>query len=474
MADLINILRCTYMGPGEGVGDEVLIVSDLSKVPYSRIMMNGNDITSEVENGGGWAQVSGSYFTVDFYLTGDTIGARAFEYLGYESQKLIGVNVPSIVKKLGSYTFANNAYLTDIILNEGLEDIGYNEPGEEYTGRTFEGITRADVTVPSTVRHIGQNSFYNWNEFQYILFTRETPPTIDDDGQGTLGQGAAKILVPPGTTNAYKAAVLGMYWPYIEEYDPNVTNKSIANAYAGEDGVMKIYLGANLIYSYATCSQIGMCGDVPNCYPCTCADEGRCGDYPNCHECTCEETYDEGTEDYCNCVGGFWDGEECHTDWNCTDNWEDMGYSSEYDCNCTRYGDCHSCDEYGECGDYPNCYECEPEEPCAGMEQDIADCEARGGSWDYVNCGCNEPEDPCEGYEEGSQEKCECEGRYWYADECHDEPEPEPEPTCEEQGLCDDGEGNCYECEEEGCNGDPECECNEQGGTWDGEECQFE
>lgn len=404
MADLINILRCTYSGPGEGVGVGVPIASNLSKIPYSRIMMNGNDITSEVENNGGWAQVSGAHFVVDFYLTGDTIGVRAFDNCSTDLSRLIGINVPSIVKKLGSYTFTNNAYLTDIILNEGLEDIGFNEAGEEYTGRTFEALSRADVTVPSTVRHIGQNSFYNWEYPHYIHFMSETPPTIDDNGEGTLGQGAAKILVPPGTTNAYKAAVPGMYWPYIEEFDPNVTNKSIVNVYAGEDGVMKIYLGTSLIYSCATCSQIGMCGDVPNCRPCTCADEGRCGDYPNCHECTCEETYDEGTEDYCNCVGGYWDGSECHTDWNCADNWEDMGYTSEYDCNCSRYGDCHSCDEQGLCGDYPDCHEC----------------------------------------------------------------------TCEEQGLCDDGEGNCVECEEEGCNGDPECECNEQGGTWDGEECQFE
>ena len=52
---------------------------------------------------------------MDFYLTGDTIGVRAFEYLGYECQKLLGVNVPSIVKKLGSYTFASNGDLRDVV-----------------------------------------------------------------------------------------------------------------------------------------------------------------------------------------------------------------------------------------------------------------------------------------------------------------------------------------------------------------------
>ena len=432
MADLINILRCTYKGPGEGVGDEVLIVSDLSKVPYSRIMMNGNDITSEVENAGGWAQVSGSYFTVDFYLTGDTIGVRAFEYLGYECQKLIGVNVPSIVKKLGSYTFASNGDLRDVVLNEGLQDIGFNEAGEEYTGRTFENIGPANIIIPSTVRHIGQNSFYGFGYGQTILFLSETPPTIDDNGEGTFGQSGAKFLVPRGTVEAYKQA-LGTDWGYADsvyEFDPNVTNKSIANAYAGEDAVMKIYLGTNLIYSCATCSQIGLCGGAPNCRPCTCADKGRCGDYPDCHDCTCEEQYEEGTEDYCNCVGGYWDGSECHTDWNCADNWEDMGYTSEYDCNCSRYGDCHSCDEQGECGEYPDCYACEPEDPCAGMEQEYEDCINGGGVWDAGTCTCQPSDpcvenpcscDPCLCVEPGTEDECICQGGSWDGENCNTE-----------------------------------------------------
>ena len=54
--------------------------------------------------------------------------------------------------------------------------------------------------------------------------------------------------------------------------------------------------------------------------------------------------------------------------------------------------------------------------------------------------------DPCEDLGgESTQEGCECQGRYWYNDTCNDE--PAPEPSCEDQGLCDDGEGNCVECE---------------------------
>lgn len=403
MADLINILRCTYKGPGEGFGAGVPIVSDLSKVPYSRIMMNGNDVTSEAENNGGWVQVSGSYFIVDFYLTGDTIGARAFRNNNTSISQLVGVNVPSIVKKLGSYTFAENTYLTDIILNEGLEDIGFNEAGEEYTGRTFEGISVANVVIPSTVRHIGQNSFYDWTEPYYILFMSETPPTIDDNGEGTLGHGTAKIFVPPGTTNAYKSAMRDWYWPYIEEFDPNITNKSIYNAYAGEDAVMEIYLGTNLIYSCATCNQIGLCGDVPNCYPCTCGDFYMCGDYPDCHECTCEEQYEEGTQELCECQGKYWYDDECH----------------------------------------------EPEDPCAEcVSQDDSQecCECAGGTWEddgEGNYSCVFPQDNCDWWDRNgysSYEDCMCQN---FGTDCEEEGcNGDPECECNEQGGTWDGE-NC-------------------------------
>lgn len=113
-------------------------------------------------------------------------------------------------------------------------------------------------------------------------------------------------------------------------------------------------------------------------------------------------------------------------------------------------------------------------------------CSCAGGTWDPVNQECipapcsdrglcgDDPYDchecTCEEqYEEGTQELCECQGKYWYNDTCNDE--PESEPTCEDQGLCDDGEGNCVECDE--CGGDPECECNAESGYnwWEADTC---
>lgn len=110
----------------------------------------------------------------------------------------------------------------------------------------------------------------------------------------------------------------------------------------------------------------------------SCQERGLCGDDPtDCHICTCEEQYSDPA-DICNyCEGGYWWGDECH--------------------------------------DEP-----EPEEPCAGMEQDIADCNDRGGTWDYGMCMCNEPEpeDPCL-RPASPQEECECTGGVWDGENCN-------------------------------------------------------
>lgn len=79
-----------------------------------------------------------------------------------------------------------------------------------------------------------------------------------------------------------------------------------------------------------------------------------------------------------------------------------------------------TCAERGLCGDDPtNCHECTCEEQ-------------------YT--------DPAA--------ICDCEGGYYWGDECHDEPEPEPDP-------CEDP------------NRQEECDCVQQGGTWSGSECQM-
>ena len=197
----------------------------------------------------------------------------------------------------------------------------------------------------------------------------------------------------------------------------------------------------------------------------SCAQRGLCGDDPtDCHVCTCEESYPGDPAAICDCEGGYYWGDECH--------------------------------------DEP-----EPEEPCAGMEEEEAACVAHGGEWDIANCMCIEP-DPCEGYE--TQEECDCvqQGGTWEGSECvmsSDDPcGGDPECECNQESDYNWWDGdtchNCYDeweslgysspedcaCDKRGedsvCQeSDPcagygsleECECAQQGGTWSGSECQM-
>ena len=145
------------------------------------------------------------------------------------------------------------------------------------------------------------------------------------------------------------------------------------------------------------------------CIPAPCSDRGLCGDDPyDCHECTCEESYPGDPASICGCEGGYYWGDECHE-------------------------------------------EPEPEDPCEGYEsQEECECVQQGGSWEGSECVMPQT---CEDmYEEGTQELCECQGRFWYDDGCHDE--LEPENPCEEY--------------DEGSPSREECECIQQGGSWEG------
>lgn len=62
------------------------------------------------------------------------------------------------------------------------------------------------------------------------------------------------------------------------------------------------------------------------------------------------------------------------------------------------------------------------------------------------------------------QECCELEGCNWENNECNC-------PTCEELSMCG-VYPDCYPCGED-CDGDLECECMQQGGFWNGEDCEW-
>lgn len=83
-----------------------------------------------------------------------------------------------------------------------------------------------------------------------------------------------------------------------------------------------------------------------------------------------------------------------------------------------------------------------------GLYWDVraGECEDNGGCWDYENHEC---------LDDSTQAGCECQGKYWYDDSCHDEPEPGPSES-EEENPCDDWEGNGYSSYED-------CTCQNYG-----------
>ena len=221
--------------------------------------------------------------------------------------------------------------------------------------------------------------------------------------------------------------------------------------YFEDTEIIKMYKNGEVIYQAVTQSSGS---PEPEQY---CSDSGLCGDYPNCHECTCEEIYDDPA-DICDCEGKYWYNDTCNDEAEPSDPCDECVSQddSQECCECaggtwTEVGPdewvCISdCQSMGMCGDYPDCYECEPEETCEDQ-----------GLCDDMMGGCVPCTDPCEEYEEGSQEECECRGGMWDGETCN---EPEPDPCVEDPCSC--AEPGSQE----------ECDC--QGGTWDGEECQFE
>lgn len=82
------------------------------------------------------------------------IGERAFNLCN--ASELV---IPSSVKSIGANAFYNNYYLTSLTLNEGLEKIGEGAFRNGETPYTYEYIKEYSLTLPSTVKEIGERAF---------------------------------------------------------------------------------------------------------------------------------------------------------------------------------------------------------------------------------------------------------------------------------------------------------------------------
>lgn len=155
---------------------------------------------------------------VTYHLTGNTIGARAFDQI---SSHVTKIEIYGGVEYLGSYSFngiSNDKFTgeMEIILHEGLKEIGYNDGGSDgYLGRTFEAITGCThVIIPSTVTLVNTNSFANF-ENRIFEFKGTTPPTFSMAERNDLGY-LPSVYVPDQALEAYQD-VLGDYVYHINE-----------------------------------------------------------------------------------------------------------------------------------------------------------------------------------------------------------------------------------------------------------------
>ena len=210
-------------------------------------------------------------------LTSDTIESGA-----YQRQHIVSVEVPGIVRVIGGYAFCDNNHLANIVLNEGLERI---------EGQAFQHGVYTEITIPSTVRHIGNNSFNISIEQSFDQHTLAItclaiePPQLEDPEGITFGnRELLQIYVPDESVSAYQAA----WRDYADKIQGGahpiymLTNLDITAAYVGVDAVAKVYLGSDVVWEMAPSD------------PC----EGLTG------------------ESLCNCQGRYWWGGECHDEPN--------------------------------------------------------------------------------------------------------------------------------------------------------------
>jgi len=159
-----------------------------------------------------YAFYQSSIQSVAFPPTVESIGQYAF------SQSNIGaeLRVPGTVKNLGKYAFNSCKQLTKVVLEEGVETIGWH---------TFSGPI-ATLMLPTTITFIssmaidpyvnaeGSSGLFTPEGDLYVYSRAEVPAVINEFAFYYLFW-ECHIVVPYGTIPAYKAE-LG--WSYFGEY----------------------------------------------------------------------------------------------------------------------------------------------------------------------------------------------------------------------------------------------------------------
>lgn len=146
-----------------------------------------------------------------------SIDSYAFEYC----RKLISVTIPSSVASIGSHTFDECISLASIIIPDSVTTIGENTfqkcnsltniiiPNSvtKISWALFGGCASlTSITIGSGVTLIAGHAFYNCKKLLSVKILTTTPPTLADTNAFEDTSVDLQIIVPKGTSAAYKAA----------------------------------------------------------------------------------------------------------------------------------------------------------------------------------------------------------------------------------------------------------------------------
>lgn len=113
------------------------------------------------------------------------IASSAITYK-YVEKVVLGANITEI----GDYGLASNGYLTEVVLNDNLEKIGY---------RAFYNAPITSIELPATLRSIGGDAFFNCSELAYAVI----PPALEELGSGAFRNTslAGEVSIPATLTS---------------------------------------------------------------------------------------------------------------------------------------------------------------------------------------------------------------------------------------------------------------------------------
>ena len=117
-----------------------------------------------------FVQNSNDTLKIKKYLGNDTDVTIPSEYNGkkvtmigkaaFRGTNISSITLPISVKEIGDSVFQDCYNLTHVILNEGLEKIGWN---------SFERTKISSITIPSSVKEINNRAFENCSDLKKVI-----------------------------------------------------------------------------------------------------------------------------------------------------------------------------------------------------------------------------------------------------------------------------------------------------------------